>query len=89
MIEINNVGFSGPSAGYYALPTSRSPVGAANAIGRATGEPARPSAIDSLSPSSTLRTAFLESIRSQITSGEYETPERIQGTVERLLDVIA
>jgi hypothetical protein len=38
---------------------------------------------------STFRAAKLESLRRQIAAGEFETQERIEGTVLRLLDVIA
>lgn len=39
--------------------------------------------------SSSLRLAQIRAIRAEIASGTYETPERIEGTVRRLLDVIA
>ena len=38
---------------------------------------------------SSLRTARLAAIKGEIAAGTYETPWRIRGTVERLLDVIA
>ena len=38
---------------------------------------------------SSLSLAKTRSIREQIESGTYETPERINGTVSRLLDVLA
>lgn len=34
------------------------------------------------------RVAWMRSIRSEIVAGTYETPERIAGTVSRLLDVV-
>ena len=34
------------------------------------------------------RVARIESIRSEIAAGTYETPERIAGTVSRLLDIV-
>ncbi len=37
---------------------------------------------------SSLRRAKLAAVREQIALGTYETPERISGTVHRLLDVI-
>ena len=37
---------------------------------------------------SSLRIAKTRAIRFEIAAGTYETPERIRGTVERLLDVI-
>jgi hypothetical protein len=39
-------------------------------------------------PASSFRRARLEAIRQQIAEGRFETPERIRGTVDRLLDVI-
>ncbi len=36
-----------------------------------------------------LRLARLRAIREEIQSGSYETPERIAGTLRRLLDVLA
>lgn len=38
---------------------------------------------------SSLRIARARAIRAEIVAGIYETPERIHGTVERILDVIA
>ncbi len=38
---------------------------------------------------SSLRAAKAAAIRAEISNGTFETPERINGTVERLLDVIA
>jgi len=38
---------------------------------------------------SSFRAARTQAIRSEIANGTFETPERIQGTAERLLDVIA
>lgn len=38
---------------------------------------------------SSLRIAQTRAIRAEIVAGTYETPERIHGTVERILDVIA
>lgn len=38
---------------------------------------------------SSLRIARTRAIRAEIVAGIYETPERIHGTVERILDVIA
>lgn len=38
---------------------------------------------------STFRIARTRAIRAEIVAGTYETPERINGTVDRLLDVIA
>lgn len=38
---------------------------------------------------SSLRIAKTRAIRAEIEAGTYETPERIQGTVQRLLDVLA
>ena len=38
---------------------------------------------------SRFRIARIQSIRTEIQAGTYETPERINGTVERLLDVLA
>lgn len=40
-------------------------------------------------PASTFRAAFLRSIREEIESGTYETPQRLAGAVDRLLDVLA
>lgn len=40
-------------------------------------------------PASSFRTAWLRAIRAEISDGTYETPERINGTVDRLLDVLA
>lgn len=37
---------------------------------------------------SSLRLARQQSIRAEINAGTYLTPERLQGTVERLLDVL-
>ena len=37
---------------------------------------------------SSLRIATTTAIRAEIEAGTYETPQRIEGTVERLLDVI-
>ena len=39
-------------------------------------------------PPSSFRRARVEAIRLQIAAGTYETPERISGTVDRLLDVV-
>ena len=38
---------------------------------------------------SSLRIARTRAIRAEIVAGTYETPERVHGTVERILDVIA
>lgn len=38
---------------------------------------------------SSLRAAKAAAIRAEISNGTFETPERINGTVEALLDVIA
>lgn len=38
--------------------------------------------------SSSFRRARIEALRQQIAEGNYETAERIRGTVDRLLDVI-
>ena len=38
---------------------------------------------------SSFRIARVRAIRDEIENGTYETPERINGTVERLLDVLA
>ncbi len=43
---------------------------------------------DNLAPSS-FRNAWVQSIRSEINEGTFETPGRIDGTVERLLDILA
>lgn len=40
------------------------------------------------SPSSSLRIARVQAIRNEIAAGVYETPERIEGVVSRLLDVL-
>jgi len=48
----------------------------AEALARAIGE-------------SSWRIARLRAVREQIATGVFETPERIDGTAERLLDVIA
>ncbi|MBI4718492.1 MAG: hypothetical protein HY763_11845 [Planctomycetes bacterium] len=42
-----------------------------------------------VSTESSFRTARTNAIRAEIAAGTFETPERIRGTVERLLDVIA
>lgn len=39
-------------------------------------------------PPSSFRLARVEAIRLQIAEGTFETPERIRGTVDRLLDVV-
>ena len=54
----------------------------------AMGDPAS-RASEGFHPSSRLRQAFLTSIRAQIEGGVYETPERLAGTVDRLLDLLA
>jgi hypothetical protein len=38
---------------------------------------------------SSLRLARINALRAQIADGTFETPERINGTVDRLLDVVA
>ena len=38
---------------------------------------------------SSFRIARIQTIQAEIQAGTYETPERIRGTVERLLDVLA
>ena len=38
---------------------------------------------------SSMRQARVRAIQTEIENGNYETPERISGTVDRLLDVIA
>lgn len=38
---------------------------------------------------SSFRTAWIQSIRAEIHNGTYETPERINKTVDHLLDVLA
>ncbi len=38
---------------------------------------------------SSFRTAWIQSIRAEIHNGTYETPERINETVDHLLDVLA
>ena len=38
---------------------------------------------------STMRQARVRAVQAEIETGAYETPERISGTVDRLLDVIA
>lgn len=46
-------------------------------------------AIAQASNESTLRLAQIRAVRSEIENGTYENRERIDGTVERLLDVLA
>lgn len=89
MSEITNVGYVVSAARYFPTTYPASQVGTGGVGGRAIRKSADGSAIAEPAPVSTLRAAYLQSIRSQIATGEYETPERIQGTVDRLLDVIA
>ena len=49
---------------------------AAETLARATGE-------------SSLRLAHVAAIRAELAAGTFETPERINGTVDRLIDVLA
>ena len=37
---------------------------------------------------STFRLARIRAVRDEIARGDYETPERIRGTIDRLLDVL-
>ncbi len=67
---------------------------------REAGQAEAPSATDSVEISrlgrtmsrimndSSLRLARINAIRAQIADGTFETPERINGTVDRLLDVV-
>lgn len=50
-------------------------------------EPCR--ALSRVVDDSNFRLARVRAIRSEIAAGTYETPDRINGTVSRLLDVIA
>lgn len=45
--------------------------------------------IDASIGASSYRLAWVQSIRAEILDGSFETPERIDGTVERLLDILA
>lgn len=48
----------------------------------------RASALARAAEASSLRIARTNAIRAQIASGTFETPERIEGTITKLLDVI-
>lgn len=89
MSEITNVGYVVSTARYSQDFYPASQAGSVDAGGRAIRKSADGAAIFEVAPESTFRAAYLQAIRSQIATGEYETPERIQGTVDRLLDVIA
>ncbi len=51
--------------------------------------PRLPDNLRQITEQSSLRQARVRAVRAEIGNGTYETPERINGTVDRLLDVIA
>ena len=91
MSEIININDLGP------LPSVsrqfREPSGCRSTADRLTGDTAefsvRGTALARAMEESSLRIARTRAIREEIANGTFETPERINETVERLLDVIA
>ncbi len=71
------------------LPDSKSPIGDSAPLVRDRVEISpRGRLLAETSASSSFRTAKTQAIRAEIEAGTYETPERIEGTVARILDVI-
>ncbi len=45
-------------------------------------------ALSEATEQSTFRLARIRAVREEIARGEYETPERLRGTIDRLIDVL-
>ncbi|MEK6800044.1 MAG: hypothetical protein AABZ12_13855 [Planctomycetota bacterium] len=92
MIEIANISNSLSVGAYFARPSTNSPhggvgAGAGEVHGAASGLHFRRAAADAMDQSS-FRVAKLRAIRSEIDQGTYENPERINATVDRLIDIV-
>ena len=89
MSLIINIGSAYPPASFSRV-TARSPAPPATLT--ADGDRAEFSSVgrtlSCIAEESSFRVARVRAIRDEIESGTYETPERITGTVERLLDVL-
>lgn len=78
--------------GSFGFPTRITPLGPTSAAADPKPQPAHNAAVtatDSVELESTFRSARVRAVREEILAGNFETSERIDGTVNRLLDVIA
>lgn len=92
MSEISNIGQTFPAASWNSTTTLRSvsPHSEASALDPDLIEfSVVGKALAVAFEHSSLRAAKAAAIRAEISNGTFETPERIKGTVDRLLDVIA
>ncbi|MGB2984538.1 MAG: hypothetical protein WBE26_01535 [Phycisphaerae bacterium] len=76
-----------PALAPTSIPSSQSPVSQTSGGDRVKLSRCGP-ALTHAEEGSSFCTARTRAIRAEILDGTYETPERINGTVERLLDVI-
>lgn len=95
MSEISNIGISSTYAASFrnansASPTQNTPAGGSDSLGES--DPVEFSRLGRLLAGtqeiSSLRLAKIQALRAEIEDGNFETPQRIDGTVDRLIQVL-